>query len=101
MTSDKVPTPSEKQGGDVEILGVKEMDAVEVDAVFGFQGEGHIHYTSMGWCVARGLGLGLGSVLTTTQGASRYHPPQDPGRPRRARHAVDAADGRRGAGHHQ
>ncbi|TXT10864.1 hypothetical protein VHUM_02369 [Vanrija humicola] len=28
------------------------MDAVEVDAVFGFQGEGHVHYTSMGWMQA-------------------------------------------------
>ncbi|KAL1408564.1 hypothetical protein Q8F55_005377 [Vanrija albida] len=53
MSDDKYTPPvSEKQGGDVEVRGVKEMDAVDVDAVFGFQGEGHIHYTSMGWVQA-------------------------------------------------
>lgn len=51
MSDEHKHTISEKQGGDVEVVGVKEMDAVEVDAVFGFQGEGHIHYTSMGWYV--------------------------------------------------
>ncbi|WOO82923.1 N amino acid transport system protein [Vanrija pseudolonga] len=33
-------------------IAVKEMDPVDVDAVFGYQGEGHVNYTSMGWIKA-------------------------------------------------